>query len=91
MAVPEDELRRRVAHMREEREHVDFMEKTASLVGKRLARGLPEGQRDGLAASLEALLRANRSLRETAGSAPDPGELAAEAALAALLAGLRGA
>ncbi len=89
MAVPEDELRHRVAHMRQEREHVDFMEKTASLVGKRLARGVPAHQRGSLAASLEALLRANRSLRETAGSAPEPGELAAEAALDRLLAELR--
>jgi hypothetical protein len=89
MAVPEDELRHRVAHMRQEREHVDFMEKTASLVGKQLARGVPEGQRGSLAASLEALLRANRGLRGAAGTAPEPGELAAEAALDRLLAELR--
>lgn len=89
MGVPEDELRHRVAHMRGEREHVDFMEKTAALVGKHLARGVPEGQRGSLAASLEALLRANRSLRATAGSPPAAGELEAEAALEALLARLR--
>ena len=90
MAVPEDELRRRVAHMREEREHVDFMEKTASLVGKRIARGVAPDRREGMAASLEALVRANRGLREAAGSAPEHGELAAEAALEALLTDLRG-
>lgn len=89
MAVPEDELRHRVAHMRQEREHVDFMEKTASLVGKRLARGVPEEQRDSLAASLKALLRANRSLRETAGSPPATGELEVEATLDTLLERLR--
>ena len=89
MGVAEEELRHRVAHMRQEQEHVDFMEKTASLVGKRIARGVPEGQRNSLAASLEALVRVNRALRETAGSAPDHGELAAEAALEALLERLR--
>ena len=75
--------------MRQEREHVDFMEKTAGLVGKQLARGVPQGQRGTLATSLEALLRANRGLREAAATAPDPGELAAEAALEHLLAELR--
>ena len=89
MAVPEDELRHRVSHMRQEREHVDFLEKTASLVGRRLGRGVPDGQRRSLAASMEALLRANRGLREAAGSAPEPGELATEAALDHLLARLR--
>lgn len=85
MGLVEDEIRRRVAHMREEREHVDFMEKTASLVSKRLARGVPPEQHHGMAESLATLLRANRALREAAGAAPDPGELAAEAALEALL------
>ncbi len=85
MAVPEDEVKRRVAHMREEREHVDFMEKTASLVSKRLARGVPPEQRHGMAESLATLLRANRALREAAGVAPHPGELPAEAALETLL------
>jgi len=89
VAVPEDELRHRVSHMRQEREHVDFLEKTGSLVAKRLARGVPDQQRGSLAASLDALLRANRGLREAAGTAPDPGELAAEAALDHLLAQLR--
>ncbi len=89
MIVPEEELRRRVAHMREEREHVDFMEKTAVLIGKRLARGVPADQQAGMAASLEALVRVNRALREQAGSAPEPGELAAEAAIDRLLAELR--
>ena len=89
MAVPEEEVRRRVAHMREEREHVDFMEKTASLVSKRLARGVPPDQKEGIAASLEVLVRSNRGLRESAGARPDPGELAAEAALDALLGQLR--
>ena len=89
MAVPEGELRHRVAHMREEREHVDFMEKTAALIGKRLARGVAPEQRQGMAASLEALVRANRGLREAAGSAPELGELAAEAALTALATELR--
>ncbi len=75
--------------MRQEGEHVDFMEKTANLVARRLGQGVPDGQRASLAASLDALLRANRGLREAAGSAPDPGELAAEAALDHLLAQLR--
>lgn len=90
MGVPEDELRRRLAHMRDEREQVDFLEKTAALIGRRLARGVPAGQQGGMAASLEALVRANRGLREAAGSPPDPGELAAEAALEALVTGMRG-
>jgi hypothetical protein len=85
MAVPEDEVKRRVAHMRGEREHVDFMEKTASLASRRLARGVPPEQLHGMAESLATLLRANRALREAAGAAPDPGELAAEAALESLL------
>ncbi len=89
MAVREDELRHRVAHMRQEREHVDFMEKTASLISKRLARGVTGEQRGSMAASLEALVRVNRALREAAGSSPEPGELAAEAALEALLERLR--
>jgi hypothetical protein len=89
MAVQEEEVRRRVAHMREEREHVDFMEKTASLVSKRLARGVPPDQRKGIAASLLVLVQSNRALRESAGVAADPGELAAEAALEALLGQLR--
>ncbi len=89
MGVVEDEVRRRLAHMREEREHVDFMEKTAALVTKRLARGVPPEQRESMAASLETLVRSNRVLRETAGAAPDPGELAAEADLESLLAQLR--
>ena len=89
MAVPEEEVRRRVAHMREEREHVDFMEKTASLVSRRLARGVPPEQRRGMVESLATLLRANRSLREGAGTAPEPGELAAEAALESLSTRLR--
>ncbi len=89
MVVPEEELRRRVAHMRDEREHVDFMEKTAVLIGQRLARGVPADQQAGMAASLEALVRVNRALREQAGSAPEPGELAAEAAIDRLLTELR--
>lgn len=85
MGVPEEEIRHRVAHMRAEREHVDFMEKTAALIAKRLERGVPADQRESMGASLEVLLRANRALRDAAHAAPDPGELAAEAALDALL------
>jgi len=89
MSVPEEEIRHRVAHMRGEREHVDFMEKTATLIGRRLERGVAPDQRGSMAESLEVLLRANRALREAARAAPDPGELAAEAALEALLIRLR--
>jgi hypothetical protein len=90
MSVPEEEIRRRVAHMREEREHVDFLEKSAALIHRRLDRGVEPAQRDGMAESVRVLLRANRDLRETVRAAPDPGELAAEAALEALLARLGG-
>lgn len=89
MGVPEEELRRRVAHMRQGLEQMEFMAKTADLIGRRLARGVPGEQREGMAASLQALVRVNRGLREAAGSAPDPGELEAEAALEALVAGIR--
>jgi len=89
MSVPEEEIRHRVAHMRGEREHVDFLEKTAALIGRRLDRGVTPDQRGSMAESLEVLLRANRALREAARAAPDPGELAAEAALETLLTRLR--
>lgn len=85
----EQELRRRIAHIRQEREQVDFMLKTAALMDRMLERGVDRERRQSMAENVALWVRINRELRTAAGEGPEEDELEGERALEDRIARLR--